>query len=79
MNTLKYFSILFRFRGGEGGSGTFFSGPEELLKVIVSRDFQVCFFVLLDRSEIAIPDKTIFMKILCRIFYYSGLGGGSFP
>jgi hypothetical protein len=52
------------------------------LKGIVSRDFEVCFLVPLDSSDIAIPDGTgSFLKIKsisCRIFDYSGLGGSSF-
>jgi hypothetical protein len=31
-------------------------------KRIVSRDFEVCFLVLLDSSDIATPDGTVFLK-----------------
>jgi hypothetical protein len=51
-------------------------------KGIVSQDFEVCFFIPLDCSEIATPDGTgsFFLKsISCWIFYYSGHGGSSFP
>jgi hypothetical protein len=49
---------------------------------IVSRDFEVCFLVPLDSSDIATPDGMgSFLKIksiYCRIFDYSGLGASSF-
>jgi hypothetical protein len=51
-------------------------------KGIVSRDFEVCFFIRLDSSDIATPDGTgsVFLQsILCRIFDYSGLGSSNFP
>jgi hypothetical protein len=45
-------------------------------------DFEVCFLVPLDSSDIATPDGTgSFCKkklISCRIFYFSGLGTSSF-
>jgi hypothetical protein len=50
-------------------------------KGIVSRDFVVCFLVPLDSSDIAtLPEQVRFKKklILYRIFYFSGLGAGSF-
>jgi hypothetical protein len=47
------------------------------IKGIVSRDFEVCFLVLLDCSDIATPAGTgSFFKIKsisCRIFDFSGL------
>jgi hypothetical protein len=53
------------------------------LKGIVSRDFEVCFLIPLDSSDIATPDgKGLFLtkkSISCRIFDYTGLGGSSFP
>jgi hypothetical protein len=53
-----------------------------LIKGIVSRDFEVCFLVPLDSSDIATPDGTgSFFKIksiLCWIFDYLGLGASSF-
>jgi hypothetical protein len=49
---------------------------------IVSRDFDVCFLVPLDSSDIATPAGTgSFLKIKsisCRIFDLSGLGASSF-
>jgi hypothetical protein len=54
-----------------------------LIKEMVSRDFDVCFLVLFDSSDIATPGGTgSFLKIkpiLCRIFDFSGLGTGSLP
>jgi hypothetical protein len=51
------------------------------LKGIVSRDFEVCFLVPLDSSDIATPSgaRSFFLKsISCRIFDFSGLGASSF-
>jgi hypothetical protein len=47
---------------------------------IVSRDFEVCFLVPLDRSDIASPDGAGSFKKSDFVlnFYFSGLGGGSF-
>jgi hypothetical protein len=54
----------------------------EDIKGIVSRDFEVCFLVPLDSSDIATPSGAgsfFFLKsISCRIFDFSGLGASSF-
>jgi hypothetical protein len=47
----------------------------------LKRDFEVCFLVPLDSSDIATPARTCSLKkklISCRIFYFSGLGTSSF-
>jgi hypothetical protein len=53
------------------------------VKGIVSRDFEVCFLVPLDSSDIAMPDGTgsffRIKSISCRIFDFLGLGTGSLP
>jgi hypothetical protein len=51
------------------------------IKGIVSRDFEVCFLVPLDSSDIdTLPERVRFKKksISCRIFDFSGLGASSF-
>jgi hypothetical protein len=52
------------------------------IKGIVSRDFEVCFLVPLDSSDIATPAGTgsLFKikSISCQIFYFSGPGASSF-
>jgi hypothetical protein len=57
-------------------------GRDEALKGIVSLDFEVCFLVPLDSSDIATLAGTgSFLKrksILCRIFDFLGLGASSF-
>jgi hypothetical protein len=54
------------------------------IKGIVSRDFEVCFLVLFNSSDIATPTGTgsfffvFFKSISCWIFDFSGLGASSF-
>jgi hypothetical protein len=52
-----------------------------MFKGIVSQDFEVCFLVPLDSSDIATPDGTgLFEKKgdFVSNFYFSGLGASSF-
>jgi hypothetical protein len=75
----------YRVTGNKAGQRTNLRKQTNLvhLKGIVSRDFEVCFLVPLDSSDIATPDGMgLFFKIKsisCRIFDFSGLGAGSLP